>query len=105
MTDLVQRLRDYWTEDETHFEIRHSICDEAADEIERLRERAEQAEADAGRYRWLRAQHWSDNTISAVLHPKDAMKSGHDAPSGARLDEAIDAAIAASQPSAEGKTK
>jgi hypothetical protein len=34
---LVQRLRDYYTEDGECFRIEHQICDEAADEIERLR--------------------------------------------------------------------
>ncbi len=50
-------------------------------------------ERDARRYRWLRAQHWNDNTIAAVRWPKDAMRLGHDAPSGERLDAAIDEAI------------
>jgi hypothetical protein len=34
---LVQRLRDFYTEDETNHHIEHPICDEAAEEIERLR--------------------------------------------------------------------
>ena len=34
---LVQRLRDFYTADETNYHIQHPICDEAADEIERLR--------------------------------------------------------------------
>lgn len=50
-------------------------------------------EADAERYRWLRGQHWYDNTIVAVRFPKDAVKLGHDAPSGERLDELIDDAM------------
>lgn len=33
---LVSRLREYYTDDESTFEIRHPICDEAAAEIERL---------------------------------------------------------------------
>ena len=52
---------------------------------------------DADRYRWLRAQHWTDNTIAAVRWPKDAMKLGHDAPSGERLDDLIDEAMAVKQ--------
>lgn len=48
---------------------------------------------DADRYRWLRAQHWTDNTIAAVRCPKDAMKLGHDAPSEERLDALIDEAM------------
>jgi hypothetical protein len=35
---LVQRLRDYYTEDRDNFRIDHPICDEAANEIERLQE-------------------------------------------------------------------
>lgn len=35
--DLVDRLRDYHTEDEMSYWVTHPICDEAADEIERLR--------------------------------------------------------------------
>ena len=50
-------------------------------------------EADAERYRWLRGQHWYDNTIVAVCSPKDAMKLGYEAPSGERLDELIDEAM------------
>lgn len=49
--------------------------------------------ADAARYRWLRAQNWNDNTIAAVRWPKDAIKLGHDSPSGDRLDDLIDAAM------------
>lgn len=54
---------------------------------------AENAElrADAERYRWLREQHWTDNTMAAVRWPKEAVKLGHDCPSGDRLDEEIDA--------------
>lgn len=50
-------------------------------------------ETDAERYRWLRAQHWSDNNIAVVRNPRDAMKLGHDAPSGDRLDAFIDEAM------------
>lgn len=66
---------------------------EAAAEIERLADALMERERDARRYRWLRAQHWNDNTIAAVRWPKDAMRLGHDAPSGERLDAAIDEAI------------
>lgn len=64
---------------------------------------------DAQRYRWLRSQHWHDNTIAAVYRPKDAMKLGHDAPAGERLDELIDQALgaaanAAGKRLAEGKS-
>ena len=52
---------------------------------------------DAERYRYLRAQHWHDNTITAVRFPRDAMKLGYDAPSGDRLDDLIDAEMRAEQ--------
>lgn len=48
---------------------------------------------DAKRYRYLRSQQWNDNTIAVVRHPKDAVKLGYDCPSGARLDEFVDAAM------------
>ena len=49
---------------------------------------------DAERYRWLREQHWSTDTIAVVLNPKQAVKLGHVCPSDSLLDETIDAAIA-----------
>lgn len=48
---------------------------------------------DADRYRWLRAQHWTDNTIAAVSRPKDAIKLGNYCPSEERLDDLIDEAM------------
>lgn len=53
----------------------------------------EAMDMDAARYRWLRAQHWSDNTIAAVRWPRDAIKPSYDAPSGERLDAMIDEAM------------
>ena len=50
-------------------------------------------EVDAERYRWLRGQHWSDNNLAAVRFPKDAIKLGHEVPSGERLDALIDEAM------------
>lgn len=47
---------------------------------------------DAARYRWLREQHWYDAQLCVVAGPKQAVKLGHDCPSGERLDAAIDAA-------------
>lgn len=44
---------------------------------------------DANCYRWLREQHWTENTIAVVLKPKEAVKLGYDLPSGPRLDEVI----------------
>ena len=50
MDDIVERLRNSGPIPSI-FAVR-----EAADEIERLRQRAEAAEKDADRYRWLRVQ-------------------------------------------------
>lgn len=49
---------------------------------------------DAERYRWLREQHWSTDTIAVVLNPKQAVKLGYVCPSDSLLDETIDAARA-----------
>lgn len=51
---------------------------------------------DGERYRWLRSQHWNDSAICCVANPKDSVKLGAYCPSEELLDEAIDAAIAAS---------
>lgn len=47
---------------------------------------------DAARYRWLRQQHWSQNTLAVVRCPKTAVRLGHECPSYEALDAAIDAA-------------
>ena len=47
---IVQRLRDYCTEDADRFSILHPICDDAADEIERLRSRFAEAAGKALTY-------------------------------------------------------
>jgi hypothetical protein len=57
-------------------------------------ERIAELEKDAERYRWLRAQRWSSSQLVVVSEPKQAIKLGYDCPSGDRLDEASDAAIA-----------
>jgi len=51
---------------------------------------------DAARYRWLREQHWNEADMAVVCEPKKSVKLGFDCPSGERLDEAIDSAIASS---------
>ena len=56
-------------------------------------ERAEALERDADRYRWLRAQHWSDSAVAVVSEPKQNVRLGVYCPSGDLLDEAIDAAM------------
>ena len=50
---------------------------------------------DAERYRWLRAQDWNTELLVVVADPKQAIKLGYDVLSRARLDAAIDAAMAA----------
>ena len=52
---------------------------------------------DAERYRWLRAQHWSDSMLAVVVDPKSAVKLGYDCPSLQRLDEIVDFAMATKQ--------
>lgn len=48
---------------------------------------------DAERYRFIRKQHWNENTVCCVMKPKEAVKLGYDCPSGERLDEIIDELI------------
>lgn len=43
---------------------------------------------DAARYRWLRAQHWIDSTVSVVS--AKSVIPGSECPSYRRLDEWID---------------
>lgn len=47
-------------------------------------------EKDAARYRYLRAQHWSDSDLAVVLHPKTNAMLGAYCPSEEQLDELID---------------
>lgn len=72
----------------------HYEC--ALREIDRLK-------ADAARYQWLRGLHWTDNTLCVVARPKEAIRLGHDAPSGDRLDELIDAAMKYETSESEGR--
>jgi len=58
-----------------------------------LRAEVERLRVDAGRYRWLRARHWSDAEVCCVADPKDAVKLGHSCPSLEILDDLIDAAM------------
>lgn len=61
--------------------------------LERHRMELEALRADAARYRWLRAQHWSDSTLAVVRDPKHSVMFGHECPSLALLDDAIDRAM------------
>lgn len=45
----------------------------------------------AARYKWLRSQNWSDNSLCVTFASN--VKWGADVPSGARLDMALDAAL------------
>ena len=63
-----------------------------AAEVEHLTAELAAARVDAERYRWLRSQHWDSSRIVCVVDPKSAVKLGHNCPSEARLDAAIDAA-------------
>lgn len=62
-----------------------------------LQRELEEARKDAQRYRALRAMNWNDSPLCVVVNPKQAVKLGHDCPSGDRLDEALDAAIDAAR--------
>lgn len=62
------------------------------DEIAELKQQLESYRADAERYRFLREQRWSESNMCVVLYPKNAVRLGHECPSGERLDCYIDAA-------------
>lgn len=49
---------------------------------------------DAMRYRWLRKQHWENNTIGVVCLPKDSVKLGRFVPSEKLLDSLVDSLMA-----------
>ncbi|MGE3346079.1 MAG: hypothetical protein AB7I35_01450 [Ramlibacter sp.] len=49
----------------------------------------------AQRYIWLREQDWNSAELCVVTDPKRTVRLGTDCPSRARLDDAIDARIAA----------
>jgi hypothetical protein len=60
--------------------------------LRRLRAGTDEAaiQIDATRYRWLRAQHWNENTLCPVVRPKENVRLGSSCPSGVLLDVAID---------------
>lgn len=112
MTDIVEELRTFRTEDESRYEIHHQICDDAADEILRLRgreailarevdelraelEAARKDAPDAKRYRWYRDRAAVEDVADLVErlevwggihHPTEA--------ESAKTDAAIDSEIA-----------
>ena len=55
---------------------------------------------DAARYRWLRKQHWSNGYFCVVRDPRKSVRLGMDCPNLELLDNAVDAAMFATQ---EGK--
>ncbi len=57
---------------------------------------------DAERYRWLRAQHWSDSNVCVVSNPRETVRLGTQCPSNELLDEFIDAAIARQKETGNG---
>lgn len=61
--------------------------------VAKMAARIAEMEANAERYRWLREQDWDTGPLAVVRDPKLVVKLGHDLPSRARLDEAIDAAM------------
>ncbi len=62
-------------------------------EMRYLKTENEALRKDAGRYRWLRGQNWSQSEMAVVCQPKKAVKLGFDCPSEGRLDSAIDSAM------------
>lgn len=64
-----------------------------AHEVDCLRGESASLQADASRYRALRALHWYDSPLAVVRSPKAQVKPGTDCPSEDRLDEAVDALI------------
>lgn len=62
-------------------------------EVIRLRAEVAALTADAGRYRWLRAQHWSTSPMCVVSRPEKSVRFGCDCPSGHLLDGAIDSEL------------
>ena len=65
--------------------------------LRKAREELEAAQKEAARYRALREMHWSESPMVVVTKPKASLRLGAECPSRERLDEAIDAAIAAKE--------
>ena len=71
----------------------HLVRDEIrtlVSERDELASRVRELEANARRYEWLRAQHWSNNKLGVVLRPMDNTKLGCFIPSLELLDDTID---------------
>lgn len=88
----------------------HEEGDEVSDVMKELQSAADCAglemeflelKQDAERYRWLREQSWFSSELCVLRDPKKALTSskglGADCPSHDRLDEAIDAELAAKE--------
>ena len=70
---------------------------DAQSERDRLRAEVERLRKDAERYRWLRMADWWRSPLCVIRNPKEQAKPGSDCPSRTRLDEAVDAAMAAKE--------
>lgn len=66
-------------------------------ERDQLRAEVERLRKDAERYRWLRMADWWRSPLCVIRNPKEQAKPGSDCPSRTRLDEAVDAAMAAKE--------
>jgi hypothetical protein len=93
--DLRQRLE----ESEKQIEHQSKAYGILCVELNLAREDSAAFARDAGRYRWLREQDWFDGSICVLRNPKRVLTQGvglgADCPSHDRLDQFIDAAIAA----------
>ena len=99
-SDIVEWIKNYaraYAAAEVEKERRHwtAVCDSYADENQRLSDKAEQAKADAERYRWLRDQADPDSGEPYVtIHTCNSWgRWFNTVEAGPALDEAIDAAI------------
>lgn len=79
------------TELQARLESQDKHIDRLITEMRKLQAENDELRADAERYRLLRAQHWTDNTLGVVRRPKDAVRLGSYIPSESNLDSEIDA--------------
>lgn len=91
----VYLLRDDTTETPNVEHNRRAIADlgVTVDEAKAGAERSKANQRDAERYRWLRAQHWSDSAVAVVTDPKQNVRLGAYCPGDILLDSAIDEAM------------
>lgn len=82
-------VNDYIHGPDVTYENLEALCLGMSAHIEKLMRTVQDAE----RYRWLRAQHWSESAVAVVSEPKQNVRLGAYCPSGDLLDDAIDAAM------------